>query len=63
MKPRFHLRTLLLLLALLPPILAVGWWKYSAWRAEQQRQAQVRAALEWLGKHQAPMPWFIPADP
>jgi hypothetical protein len=23
---RFHLRTLLILLAVLPPLLAVGWW-------------------------------------
>jgi len=35
---RYKLRTLLILLAILPPLLAVGWWKYSAWKAEQARQ-------------------------
>lgn len=36
---RYQLRTLLILLAILPPLLAVGWWKYSAWKAEQARRA------------------------
>jgi len=40
--PRYKLRTLLILLAVLPPVLAVGWWNYSAWRAEQQRQRLLR---------------------
>jgi len=43
MTPRYKLRTLLILLAVLPPLLAVGWWKYSAWKAEQARQ---RASAE-----------------
>jgi len=34
---RYKLRTLLVLLAILPPLLALGWWRYSAWRAEQAR--------------------------
>jgi len=36
---RYRLRTLLILLALLPPLLAVGWIQYSAWKAEQARRA------------------------
>jgi len=32
---RFRLRTLLILLAILPPLLWLGWGKYQAWRAEQ----------------------------
>ena len=36
---RYRLRTLLILLAVLPPLLAVGWWKYSEWKAEQERRA------------------------
>jgi hypothetical protein len=37
---RYRLRTLLILLAILPPLVAVGWWKYAAWRAkEEQRRA------------------------
>jgi len=36
---RFRLRKLLILMAVGPPMLAVGWWKYSAWKAEQVRRA------------------------
>jgi len=28
---RYRLRTLLIVLALGPPVLAVGWWGYRAW--------------------------------
>ena len=38
MTPRYKLRTLLILLAVLPPLLWFGWTKYEAWRAEQERQ-------------------------
>ena len=41
---RYRLRTLLILLAILPPLLAVGWWRYSAWRAEQLQVEELRAA-------------------
>jgi len=36
--PRYCLRTLLILLAVLPPLLWIGWAKHEAWRAEQERQ-------------------------
>jgi hypothetical protein len=36
---RYRLRTLLILLAILPPLLAGGWWKYADWKAEQARRA------------------------
>jgi len=39
MTPRYKLRTLLLLLAILPPLLWIGWTKYEAWKAEQDRRA------------------------
>jgi len=42
----------LILLAILPPLLAVGWWKYSAWRAEQYRR---RAAA----RQQFVLPKFV----
>lgn len=35
---RYRLRTLLILLAVLPPLLWIGWGKYQAWRAERERQ-------------------------
>jgi hypothetical protein len=41
--PRYKLRTLLILLAILPPLLAVGWSRYTAWRAEQVRRAELDA--------------------
>jgi len=42
---RYRLRTLLILLAILPPLLWVGWGKYQAWRAEQERQKAIAAEL------------------
>src|SRR4029079_15602228 len=33
--PRYNLRSLLFLLAVLPPLLWFGWTKYEAWRAER----------------------------
>ena len=41
---RYRLRTLLILLAFLPPLLWLGWTKYEAWRAEQERQRALREA-------------------
>jgi len=56
MTPRYQLRTLLLLLAILPPLLAGGWWKYSAWKAEQERRARYLRALQWLVCPTSPLP-------
>jgi hypothetical protein len=44
--PRYKLRTLLMLLAVLPPLLWFGWTKYSAWKAEQERQRVMVAVQE-----------------
>jgi len=49
--PRYKLRTLLILLAVLPPLLWFGWTKYEAWRAEQERQralAEQRVRVEYI---------------
>jgi len=43
MMPRYKLRTLLVLLAIVPPLLAFSWWKYAEWKTEQATQK--RAAL------------------
>jgi hypothetical protein len=49
--PRYKLRTLLILLAVLPPLLWIGWTKYEAWNAEQARlkagEAYHRAVFEY----------------
>lgn len=45
---RYHLRTLLIGLAFLPPLMAVGWWSYAAWKAEQNRGQSYRAMVEAL---------------
>jgi hypothetical protein len=55
----FRLRTLLIVLAILPPLLAVGWFTYSAWREEREQR---RAAEEWVRYNHTSPPWFIPAD-
>jgi len=36
----------LLLLAILPPLLWIGWRKYQAWKAERERQKALR---DWTG--------------
>ncbi|HZN35761.1 MAG TPA: hypothetical protein VFB80_18155 [Pirellulaceae bacterium] len=38
---RYKLRTLLILLAIMPPLLWIGWTKYAAWKAEQGNQRVV----------------------
>ena len=38
---RYRLRTLLILLAVVPPLLWLGWTNYEAWRAEQEQQAEL----------------------
>jgi len=43
---RYRLRTLLILLAILPPLLWFGWTKYEAWRVEQERQRALRATSQ-----------------
>jgi len=37
---RYRLRSLLILLALLPPLLWIGWGKYQAWQAEHRPSFQ-----------------------
>jgi hypothetical protein len=34
---RYHLRTLLIVLALGPPLIAAGWWGWGKWRDRQER--------------------------
>ena len=42
---RYRLRTLLILLAFLPPLGWLGWTNYQAWRLEQE---QLRVRRDWL---------------
>ena len=46
MTPRYRLRTLLILLAILPPLLWVGWTKYAEWKAEQERRKSLGLILQ-----------------
>ena len=41
---RYRLRTLLILLAILPPLLACAWWGWSEWQARRAAAAQRAAA-------------------
>ena len=43
----YPLRTLIVL-AFLPPMMAVGWWSYAAWKAEQVREQAYREMVEAL---------------
>jgi hypothetical protein len=43
---RYKLRTLLIVMAILPPLLWIGWTKYEAWRVEQARREQARQFAE-----------------
>ena len=45
---RFRLRTLLMVLAILPPLMAAGWWVNMAWQSEQERQHFYREMVETL---------------
>jgi hypothetical protein len=45
---RYKLRTLLILLAILPPLLWIGWTTYEAWRAEQRRRKALAEQIDWL---------------
>ena len=42
---QFRLRTLMIVLAIGPPMLAIGWWKYSAWQVELAKQKALAAEL------------------
>jgi hypothetical protein len=56
---RQRLRTLLILLAVLPPLLAFGWEKYSVWRAERDLQRLIGKSRQRIlsGAQQArPLP-------
>ena len=44
--PRYKLRTLLILLAVLPPLIWFGWTKYEAWKAAQERRAAIKREQE-----------------
>jgi hypothetical protein len=62
MTLRYKLRTLLILLAILPPLLWVGWTKYEAWRAEQERQKALAAQRQRLDGLVLEFIWTQPHD-
>jgi hypothetical protein len=46
---RYRLRTLVILMAILPPLLWFGWGRYQAWKAEQDRRAALIRSLNYVG--------------
>jgi len=58
--PRYKLRTLLILLAILPPLLWIGWGKYQAWKAEQERLKAQAAEQERFATMTGYYPNFKP---
>lgn len=53
---RYKLRTLLILLAVLPPLLWIGWTKYEAWRVEREHRRLLREAMLQLLLPDSPDP-------
>jgi hypothetical protein len=68
---RYHLRTLVILLAILPPLLWFGWTKYEDWRAERARPRAVLKSGKVVvifdeplwSPMQQPLPVTVPEDP
>jgi len=59
---RYRLRSLLIVLALGPPVLAIGWWKYSEWRTAQAQRMMSRtspAVLTPLPRVPPQAPYFV----
>jgi hypothetical protein len=68
---RYKHRTLLILLAVLPPLLWIGWGKYQAWKAEQERLKMLQAIPDgfvvevvWTDEQPGePLPIGVPEEP
>jgi hypothetical protein len=64
---RFRLRTLLIILAFLPPLLAIGWWCYDFSRSGGWQQNEIErkraAALEEDARLREEMNRYRRADP
>jgi len=60
MTPRYKLRTLLILLAVLPPLLAFGWWAWQLWRTPRSgfsdRLIQIRVPIHSVAALQPKAP-------
>jgi len=54
---RYRLRTLMIVLAILPPLLWVGWTRYEAWRAERERQRLFNIAVEAIAARDKTAIW------
>ena len=44
---RYKLRTLLIVLALGPPVLALGWWGYGKWLESRETHGERFERLRW----------------
>ena len=59
---RYRLRTLLILMAVLPPLLAGAWWAWH-WHLEQQRKREFDELIELITTTIAPDTWDAPLPP
>jgi hypothetical protein len=48
--PRYSLRTLLILMAILPPMLWFGWWQWTEYKARQARRQELLNRLEEIAR-------------
>jgi hypothetical protein len=59
---RFRLRTLLVAVTILPPLLALAWWGWQ-WHLEQQRKREFDELIELITTTIAPDTWNAPLPP
>jgi hypothetical protein len=57
---RYRLRTLLILLAVLPPLIGGAWWAYGRWQAE--RQKVIGVSINNWGRLRSPKFAITPED-
>ena len=60
---RYKLRTLLIVLTILPPLLWIGWTKYEAWKAEQERQRIIQIYSSWVSDLDLQGYWRVAQPP
>jgi hypothetical protein len=59
---QFHLRTLLIVLAVVPPLLGMSWWGYGKWLAARKSSTMRIISAEHNVMHPG-QTWAMPSSP
>jgi hypothetical protein len=59
--PRFSLRTLIVVMLLGGPALAIGWWRWGAWRVETEQHEEAELSAEKMEGWPYPPPEVMEA--